>query len=146
METNERDSRAIDEAKEAAAWLRSKRRSDDDESLHQRLARRTGTGLTSYGLVLNGLESALAADEAEKILDAFPGVRATVVYSPGRAWVTAPDDLAPDVLIAALAEHGIGAYLTGIRCAAGPPPRCGSPPPPAVPAARSGWRRRGAPS
>lgn len=112
LETDERVSRAIDEAKEAAAWLRSKRRSDDDESLHQRLARRTGTGLTSYGLVLNGLESALAADEAEKILDAFPGVRATVVYSPGRAWVTAPDDLAPDVLIAALAEHGIGAYLT----------------------------------
>ncbi|MFD5868382.1 heavy metal translocating P-type ATPase [Corynebacterium sp. NPDC060344] len=111
-ETDERVSRAIDEAKEAAAWLRSKRYSDDDESLHQRLARRTGTALTSYGMVLEGLDSALAAEEAEKILDAFPDVRATVVYSPGRAWITAPDDFAPDVLIAALAEHGIGAYLT----------------------------------
>ncbi|MFC3849231.1 heavy metal translocating P-type ATPase [Corynebacterium hansenii] len=111
-ETDERVTRAIDEAKAAAAWLHSSRRRDDDESLHQRLARRTGAGLTSYGLVLEGLDSALAADEAERILDGFPGVRATVVYSPGRAWITAPDDVAPDVLIAALAEHGIGAYLT----------------------------------
>ena len=111
-ETDERVNRAIDEAKEAAAWLRSSRRHDDDESLHQRLARRTGTGLTSYGLVLEGLDSALAADEAEKILDAFPDVTATVVYSPGRAWITAPDDLAPDALIGALEAHGIVAYLT----------------------------------
>lgn len=111
-ETDERVNRAINEAKEAAAWLRSSRRHDDDESLHQRLARRTGTGLTSYGLVLEGLESALAADEAEKILDAFPDVTATVVYSPGRAWITAPDDLPPDTLIGALEEHGIVAYLT----------------------------------
>ena len=112
-ETDERVTRAIDEAKLAAAKLvRPRGRADGDESLHQRLARRTGTGLTSFGLVLEGLESALEADEAERILAGFPGVRATVVYQPGRAWVTAPDDIAPDVLIAALAEHGIGAYLT----------------------------------
>lgn len=103
---------AIDEAKAAAAMFRSRGGSSNGESLHQRLARRTGTGLTSFGLVLEGMESALDADEAERVLSEFPGVRATVVYSPGRAWVTTPDDLPPDVLIEALEEHGIGAYLT----------------------------------
>ena len=111
-ETDERVSRAIDDAKESAAWLRSRGGGGDGESMHQRLARRTGTGLTSFGLVLENLDSALAADEAESILNDFPGVRATVVYEPGRAWITAPDDIVPDVLVEALAERGIGSYLT----------------------------------
>lgn len=103
---------AIDEAKAAAATFRSRSGKDDGESMHQRLARRTGHGLTSFGLVLGDLDSALAANEAERILTSFPGVRASVVYDPGRAWITAPDDLVPDDLIRALADNGINAYLT----------------------------------
>lgn len=111
-EDDERVTRAIDDAKQAAAWLHARRPSDDQESLHQRLSRRTGVALASYGFVLDGLESALDAEEAERVLSGFPGVRATVVYDPGRAWITAPDDLPPDTLIEALGEHGFGAYLT----------------------------------
>lgn len=111
-ESDARVTRAIDEAKEAAAWLRSRSSTSEGESMHQRLARRTGAGLTSFGLVLEGLDTALAADEAERILRDFPGVSASVVFEPGRAWVTAPDDIPPDLLVAALAEHGIHAYLT----------------------------------
>ena len=103
---------AIDEAKAAAATFRSRSGKDDGESMHQRLARRSGRGLTSFGLVLDGLDSALAAHDAERILNGFPGVRATVVYDPGRAWITAPDDHVPDDLIRALADNGIHAYLT----------------------------------
>lgn len=109
----DRVSTAIAEAKDAAKKaLPRSRRVSDEESAHQRLARRNGRSNTAFGLVLEGLEDAEAAAKAEKLLQSFPGVTATVVYQPMRAWITAPDDTNPNVFIEALAEIGIDAYLT----------------------------------
>lgn len=109
----DRVSTAIAEAKDAAEKaLPRSRRVSDEESAHQRLARRNGRSNTAFGLVLDGLADAEAAERAEKVLQSFPGVTATVVYQPMRAWITAPDDTNPNVFIEALATIGIDAYLT----------------------------------
>lgn len=110
---DERVSAAIAEAKDAAIKANPRRRqANDEESAHQRLARRTGKGFAAFGLVLDKLDNAIDAEEVEKLLLEFPHVRAKVVYDPGRAWITAPDDLAPDTVIEKLREAGYTAYLT----------------------------------
>ncbi|MEJ5919003.1 MULTISPECIES: heavy metal translocating P-type ATPase [unclassified Corynebacterium] len=113
LEIDNRVTEAIGEAKLAASRVGLMRSSTrDEESMHQRLARRTGAGLTSFGLVMEDLNTAMDAAKAEKILNEFPGVHATVVLDPGRAWITGPDDMVPEELLDALEEHGIEAYLT----------------------------------
>lgn len=110
---DERVSQAIAEAKSAALKaLPRSRRVHDEESAHQRLAKRSGRSNTAFGLVLEGLETAEAAERAERALEAFPNVTATVVYNPGRAWITAPDDINPNEFIEVLKNVGIDSYLT----------------------------------
>ncbi len=105
---------AIGEAKRAASLIDSMRSAgpDEEESLHQRLARRTGTGLTSFGLVLEGIDTAADVNKVQAVLEQFPSIHASVVVNPGRAWITAPDDTNPEDVIQALAGKGIDAYLT----------------------------------
>lgn len=111
-EIDDRVTIAIQEAKAAAAKIRSSRSSAEEESAGQRLARRTGIARTSFGMVLYGLDEVTDAADAEEALQSIPGVIATVVYHTGRAWITAPDDVTPDQLIDVLAEIGIDAGLT----------------------------------
>lgn len=110
---DEQVARAIDEAKEAARWaLPQSRRAHDEESAQQRLAKRTGRTNTAFALVLEGLHSAEDAARAELALTSFPDVTASVVYNPGRAWITAPDDVGPEQFVNALKDIGVDAYLT----------------------------------
>lgn len=112
-ELDERVTRAIAEARAAAGRLEGRRPSARDEGeLARRLAQRTGPGRTAFALVLEGMESGVDALEAERVLEDHPGVVATVVFQTQRAWITAPDELNPDVLIDALADMGVEAHMT----------------------------------
>lgn len=103
---------AIEEAKKAAAQAGVEGAEDTDESAHVRLARRQASAHTSFALELEGLESALHVKDIEDRLTAHPGIQATVVYESTTAWITAPDDIKPDDIIAIFADFGVEAHLT----------------------------------
>ncbi|MDK7110916.1 heavy metal translocating P-type ATPase [Corynebacterium amycolatum] len=104
---------AIVDAKVAARKALPRSRQDiDEESAHQRLAHRRGQSNTAFALILENLENAESAERAEHVLESFPDVTASVVYKPGRAWITAPDTIDPNQFIEALREVGIESYLT----------------------------------
>lgn len=103
---------AIAEAKKAAAAAGLAGAIDSDESPHVRLARRQASAHTSFALELEGLESALHVADIEEALEHRPGIRASVVYESATAWITAPDDVSPDNVIAVFADFGVHAVLT----------------------------------
>lgn len=104
---------AIVDAKVAARKALPRSRQDiDEESAHQRLAHRRGQSNTAFALILENLENAESAERAEHVLESFPDVTASVVYKPGRAWITAPDTIDPNQFIEALREIGVESYLT----------------------------------
>ena len=78
----------------------------------RREAYRAGRALTSFGFRLEGLGSALHVHEIEHALERIDGVEASIVYSSQSAWITAPDEVSPDQLIAVFADFGISAHLT----------------------------------
>lgn len=102
---------AIAEARKAADKAGLGNRTDE-ESLHLRLARRSGGGWTSFALELEGVKSAVHVTEIQRALNNIDGVRASVIYPTSTAWVTVPDDVNPEDLIEKLAEVGVKAYLT----------------------------------
>lgn len=103
---------AIAAAKEAAKQAGVAGSVGLDESPQMRLARRKGGAYTSFTLELEGLGSALDVKDIEAELRSLKNVRASVVYESAKAWVTAPDDIAPDEIAAVFARHGVRAYLT----------------------------------
>ncbi|QGU02947.1 Copper-exporting P-type ATPase A [Corynebacterium kalinowskii] len=103
---------AIAEAKKAAVEAGVPASVGSDESAHVRLARRQASAHTSFALELEGLESALHVADIEERLDQHRGIRATIVYESATAWITAPDDVAPDEIIAIFADFGVKASLT----------------------------------
>lgn len=103
---------AIAEAKKAAVEAGVASSQDTDESAHVRLARRQASAHTSFALELEGLESALHVADIEEKLQQHRGIRATVVYESATAWITAPDDVSPDEVIAIFADFGVKASLT----------------------------------
>lgn len=110
---DDRVEQAIVDAKVAAAKaLPHTRQVFEEESAHQRLATRSGRSNTAFALVLEHMENAEDAERAERVLESFPGVTASVIYKPGRAWITGPDDIDPNEFIKALREIGLDAYLT----------------------------------
>lgn len=110
---DDRVEQAIADAKDAARKaLPHSRKALDEESAHQRLANRSGRSNTAFALILENLDNAECAERAERVLESFPGVTASVVYKPGRAWITGPDDIDPNKFITALRDIGIKSYLT----------------------------------
>ncbi|MEJ5997672.1 heavy metal translocating P-type ATPase [Corynebacterium sp. H130] len=103
---------AIAEAKKAAVEAGIEGTPESNESAHVRLARRQASAHTSFALELEGLESALHVKDIEQRLSQNPGIRATVVYESATAWITAPDDVKPDDIIAIFADFGVKANLT----------------------------------
>ncbi|AWT25347.1 Cation-transporting P-type ATPase A [Corynebacterium provencense] len=106
-------SRAIEEARDAAraAGLLDRHSGSGAEDRADDAQESAGP-LTSFTWHLSGLESAVEAGQVEAALCAVPGVQARVVYSTSMAWVTAPDDLSPDVLRDLMAGMGVDAWLT----------------------------------
>lgn len=113
LENSERQvAEAIAQAKQAAHMAGLNTAAGAEESPHLRLARRSGGGLTTFSLHLEGVKSAAHVRELESALASIDGVSATVIYPTSMAWVTAPDDVAPDEAVSVLAELGVTAELT----------------------------------
>ncbi|AIT60231.1 heavy metal translocating P-type ATPase [Corynebacterium doosanense] len=66
----------------------------------------------SYAFELTGLRSAADLGEIEAALGRLPGVRARIVYPSATAYLTAPETVSLEKLVAVLAEFGVDAVLT----------------------------------
>ena len=60
----------------------------------------------SYAFELTGLRSAADLGEIEAALGRLPGVRARIVYPSATAYLTAPETVSLEKLVAVLAEFG----------------------------------------
>ena len=69
-------------------------------------------------LAIGGMTCASCANRIERKLNRLDGVTATVNYATEKAWVEAPPDVSPEVLIAAVRDAGYTATLPSVEVAA----------------------------
>lgn len=66
----------------------------------------------SYSFLLEGLPAVPDVDKIEAAVETLDGVQCRIVHPTATAWVTAPDNMSPDVIVKLFAEYGVAATMS----------------------------------